>query len=545
MSLYQPSSSNVSISNSIGQSVIASGTVALSALSLIEAGARLLFNVVVAAMYGLSAATDAFFLAQALPLFVSSLLLATSVNGLVPVLAGLADRGTAHQSTVFSTFLNLTCLATLILALFGIAAASGIARIIGPGMGANANEMALNLVRLLLATIVLNAGSEVVRAAFYAMRLFAPPSLGSLLRDLIATIVTVVLGSYMGIEAAAVGFMVGSIAQFLTLLTLLSIQSDLRYRMCVVWHHPDVRRSAQLALAPLIGIGSRQGAVLIEYSIATFLTAGSVAALGLAFRITNLMERLLLRSVETALLPVFSSDHASGQDQRLGHNLAYGFRLALVIGSPVAVGLLMLGTDATALVFERGSFDAQATSAVGQLLSFFALGVVFGGPARVCLSYFYATMQAKAAVVLLVSTSVLKVVMALLLVRLIGLNGFGLAYTASQAVSSVAAYAYVRRQFATTRVGTRLSFLVRIVGVSIAMATGISFVLSVAGTLQRPWGRAVSVVAAGTSGLVAYGLASRLLLPRELADLYQPVAKKGERVVRRLTSGVRVNGQRN
>jgi len=111
-------------------------------------------------------------------------------------------------------------------------------------------------------------------------------------------------------------------------------------------------------------------------------------------------------------------------------------RMALAIAVPATVGLVILRTPITRVLFERGVFGPDATAATAQALLWYAVGLVGFSLARIVAQVFYALREPGTAVKLGLVSVAVNVVAAVALMGPLAHGGLALA-------SSIGAYANV------------------------------------------------------------------------------------------------------
>jgi putative peptidoglycan lipid II flippase len=110
--------------------------------------------------------------------------------------------------------------------------------------------------------------------------------------------------------------------------------------------------------------------------MATSLGPGSAAALSYAYHLALVAGQLSGLAVSTALFPRLAQLVASGDRLGARTSLAGALRFVWVVGLPVASGLVLLRQPLVRLLFEHGTFDQAATTAVAQPLLWYALAVL-------------------------------------------------------------------------------------------------------------------------------------------------------------------------
>jgi len=199
-----------------------------------------------------------------------------------------------------------------------------------------------------------------------------------------------------GLAGAALG---GLLQLLVQLPTVLRLSPGLRPSLALA--APGVRRVLAAFGPALAGRGVVQLSLYLNIWMASFLSRGSVAALGFAAPLYSLPLSVFGMSVAAAELPELArgGEQAAGQ---LARRIDQAVRRSLFLIVPAAVGLATFGLLAVGLLYERGQFGVDdrwqvyavlcgylfglPASAVSRLLqnTFFALGDT-RTPARVAL----------------------------------------------------------------------------------------------------------------------------------------------------------------
>ena len=137
------------------------------------------------------------------------------------------------------------------------------------------------------------------------------------------------------------------------------LKPDFRFR------HPGVKRIGLLMLPAAFGAAIYQINIFIGTILASLLPTGSVSYLYYADRIVELPLGVFAIAVGTATLPSFSEQVALGRIEELKRTIAFSLRLILFITIPATVALIALRVPIISVLFQRGEFSVQATTAHG------------------------------------------------------------------------------------------------------------------------------------------------------------------------------------
>lgn len=105
------------------------------------------------------------------------------------------------------------------------------------------------------------------------------------------------------------------------------------------------------------------------------LTEGTAAAMYLGQRLYQFPIGVFGVALGTVIYPLLTAHAERGETSLFRDDLAKGLRMVIAIGIPASVGLILVSTPLTRLIFERGEFTATATAQTSTIISAYSLGV--------------------------------------------------------------------------------------------------------------------------------------------------------------------------
>lgn len=347
----------------VAASVIAAGSVASKVLGFVRESC-------LAAVFGASAATDAYLVASTVPNLIVGVVVGAVATTFVPVYTQERQRNTRAAGRLAGNVLVVMALvgagAGGVVALGARPLCSWLAPEFPPATLELAARTALRLAPLPV-LLGLNALGTSLLQAHYR---FSLPVLGGVCQNLVLIAAILTLGRGWGITGVAVGLVAGTAAQWLALgpgMRGLGI-----VRSGAFWRDTGVRRILGLAL-PLIGGGLLgQVAPVAQRVLASGLPEGSLSALNYATLLFGLPTGLTVTALGTVLYPAFSGRSAQGDLEGVRSLLRRGINLSVLLILPVTVGCLLLSVPLVRLAFERGAFDAGDTAATAAAFWFLA-----------------------------------------------------------------------------------------------------------------------------------------------------------------------------
>src|SRR4029079_18919167 len=103
-------------------------------------------------------------------------------------------------------------------------------------------------------------------------------------------------------------------------------------------------------------------------------------------------------ALASASLPAMSRQAAAGDTRGVAATLNFALRLAIYVSAPATVGLVLLATPITRVLFERGRFSPEDTAATAYALVWYAVGLIGFAGARIAAQAFYAITEPGTAV---------------------------------------------------------------------------------------------------------------------------------------------------
>lgn len=182
------------------------------------------------------------------------------------------------------------------------------------------------------------------------------------------------LAAANAIAGMSFGVLCGGLAQ---LLIQFPVSWKLNYRPKLNFDlfNPQVKRVLALTLPAVIGGAAVQVNVLINTEFASLLETGSVSYLNYAFRFMQFPLGVFGVAIASASAPVLAKMVARNDMQKFRQTMQSSMRMSLFLTIPSAVGLIILGPEIIALIYQHGRFTAFDTLKTSQALMAYAGGI--------------------------------------------------------------------------------------------------------------------------------------------------------------------------
>jgi putative peptidoglycan lipid II flippase len=280
---------------------------------------------------------------------------------------------------------------------------------------------------------------------------FFVPALGAGLLNVVMIASVLWLAPRMGarqdqqIFGLAIGVLVAGLAQALFQWPLLH-REGFRFHWVSPWENEAVREVVKRMIPGTIGVAAFQINVLVTKCLAFSVGNGVVASFDYAVRLMELPQGIFGLSLAAFLLPALSGLFAEKKYDEFRGTLAQALGYLLFINLLASVLLLVLAEPMVRLLFERRSFDEEATIRTARALMTLAPGLLAFSAVNIFARAFYAAGDTKTPMIISVFCLALNVVATAAVVWHWKEAGMGLANTFTSTINAVLlAYALRRK----------------------------------------------------------------------------------------------------
>lgn len=374
---------------------VASAATLVGVLAAVSLLLGFLRDVIIAAVFGASAAIDAYLVAQGLMNLVLALAAGAVAKAVVPIVAPAVAAGNpepAHRSvaTALTVAVVVIGIGSVVVGLL----AGEVVAILAPGFDPATSALAEHLTRVVLIATVLITGANVLAAVAQSHRRFFWAGSQGIPFNVVMIVAAAVFGPVHGVIALAVGFVVGSAVRLLLQLVPLR---ELGFRLRPVLDLRDPGFQAIARFVPPLLLGSAVGNVntLVDRAVGSVQGEGTIAALSFGWRVVSFADGLVVASLVMALYPAFGAVTAPAARPELRRLVARGLSAATLVLVPAVVGLIVAAGPVVALVYGRGSFGAAAVALTATAVAWYAAALLPMAWREILTRAFYALGDSK------------------------------------------------------------------------------------------------------------------------------------------------------
>lgn len=209
-------------------------------------------------------------------------------------------------------------------------------------------------------------------------------------------------GSQWAIIGMAIGTLIGGSAQLLMQLPSL-FKVGFRFSPVLSFTDEGVRKVVSLMTPAILGTSAVQINVLINTYFVSHIE-GAQGWLSYGFRLMQFPIGLFGVAVGTAAIPVLSRLASEGKIKDFRDTVSSSVNLVFLMTLPSACGLIVLGEPIIRLIYERGKFDATATSMTAVALAGYSIGLTGYAAIKILSPAFYALDDAKTPMIIAIAS---------------------------------------------------------------------------------------------------------------------------------------------
>ena len=334
----------------------------------------------IAAVFGASAATDAFFVAFKIPNLLRRLFAEGAFSqAFVPVLAAYRNgNSTAEVRQLLDSVAGVLAGILLGVTALGVVAAPLVIGLVAPGFVEDEARFGLSvsLLRLTFPYLFFISLTAFLGGVLNTWDRFAVPAVTPALLNVALITCTLVLAPRLDapVFALAAGVLLGGGLQ-------LGLQVAAAWRAGILprprwnWRHPGVQRILVLMVPGIFGVSVAQLNFLVDTLIASFLQAGSISWLYFADRLMEFPLGIFGVALGTVILPSLSRHHAANDERMFSRTLDWGLRMVMLITLPSAAGLAVLAQPILATLFHYGRMTDTDVLLSAHALMAYAFGL--------------------------------------------------------------------------------------------------------------------------------------------------------------------------
>jgi putative peptidoglycan lipid II flippase len=413
-------------------------------------------EIALAASYGSSATTDAFFGAAFIPNTLYAIIAAgAGAAVLVPVLVQYREKSDAEARELALTLLNLTTLALVVLTLILTLTSSVWIRLLFPGFAPGTSRLSVELAYILNPTVIFLSVSAILAGVLNAFGRFRAVAVAPCVGNVVTVVAICLSVNWGGICGAAIGVAIGAFVQLLVM-AWVAFSKTVPYKVHWNMAHPGLRGFAGMAAPTMAYLAVAYVSLAAERIFASGFSPGALSTLSYAMRLFVLPVAIVAGSFATVLHTEFSLLASRKELHQLSERFGRGVDLTVLMLVPVSLGALVFSHAIVALAYGYGKFSGENVGMTASAFAAYSLGIIPLALGTLCQRLFYALRVPSMLFIIECVALIAYLITAPMLGHRYGIPGLALARSCSFLIFGGLSLSVALRKLTSARLGISL-----------------------------------------------------------------------------------------
>ncbi len=384
---------------------------------------------------------DIYFASFRIPdLIFNFLVLGAISSALVPVFSDFKAKGELSTGWyVVNSLINIAVLAMIVSAVLVYIFMPYLVHLVVPDFSSDKMKQTVELSRILMLTPIFFSISYIISGVLNSFNRFMVYSFAPLIYNISIITGIVLTAKNYGVKGVAYFVVIGSFLHLLIQVPSI-YKLGFRYQLIVDFKNRSVRKIFMLMLPRTIGLGVNQILLLVYTSIASYLTAGSIAAFNFANNIQTVPTVVFGSSMATAIFPTLTLAVSKSEHEKFCRYLNKTIRTISYILIPLSLGMFLLRAQIVRLILGSGYFAWNDTSATAATLGYFSLSLLPQGLIPLFARAFYAVKDTKTPMYAGIISAIIGITAAVIMAPIYSVSGLAIAYGVSSYLNAAILY---------------------------------------------------------------------------------------------------------
>lgn len=325
-----------------------------------------------------------------------------------------------------NTILNTTILFALLITVITWFGSPLLIRIFAKGFRGEQFQLAVSLTRIGIPMIILTACNSVFTGFLQGKEKLNTTVAIGIPYNIVFIIFLIFFSKEFGIKGLMIASVIAVFSQFLLQL-FASYKIKFSYKFQLNFRNRDVKKTFYIITPVVLGSMVDKINTLIDKTLASELTKGSISALNYSNTINSLILNVFVIGITTVIYPILSKEFVNKNTETFKKILIKSINVILIVIIPTTIGIMVLSTPIIRLLLERGAFDSNATEMTSLALLFYSIGLIGVSLRNILDKTFYSFKDAKTPMRNGILTVGVNIILNLILVKPMAHLGLALA----------------------------------------------------------------------------------------------------------------------
>lgn len=342
----------------------------------------------IANFFGVSNYVDAYNIAIQIPVIIFSFVSVAIKSVVIPLYSDIYyNKGVLNSNQFANSFITLNIIVAIVILVIGEVLADPCIYLFAPGFNAETHNVAVNLLRVTFPTIVFTVITDIITGILNVHKKLVLPCIAVYLLQITIILFIVFFHDRLGIVAACIGQVIGSILQMSYLCII--ARHVYRYHFCLECKDPMIIRSLKMSMPVIWGISIAEVNAMINRMVGSFLFIGSISALAYAGKINSVFIAFCINAISIVVFPLYAESSAKNDMIQLNHRVNFTLAINVFLLLPLMCLVFCFREEIIEVAFARGAFDNEAVILTQGILGCYVLGLLFSAFRETLTKVFY------------------------------------------------------------------------------------------------------------------------------------------------------------
>lgn len=401
-------------------------------------------EMVMAGFFGTSYITDAYVMAQTIPTILFAGILGAIATAYMPLLSEKIEKSGEKAANLFtSQVINILLVLSVLSAGVGFVFSDQFVHLLASGFTGETARLTSIFLKVTFLYTICTSIAGILDSYLQYKNCFLPQIIVGYTQNIIV-IGCIAISALTSHYFLTVGLLIAYIVRF-TLFWALAKNRKMEYSMSAQFGDA-VRTILGMAVPVFIGSSIQQIDTFVDKTLASGLKEGSVAALNYASLLNMLIIGLTVTIMTTVIYPKFAKAGASENIKQFNEIAGKGFSLMFMIALPFSLGAMLYSQQIVQIVYERGAFDAAATSITGSAYLFYSIGLLFTALNELMVRIYYSFQDMKRPMIFSGICVIIDIILNLAFIDSMAHNGLAFSTSISIFCNTILLYYGLRKK---------------------------------------------------------------------------------------------------
>ncbi len=391
-------------------STIAGASILITSVGLLSKGFGFFREVVYANSYGLETNFDIYLIGAAIPLIINTAVFFLAQNYFIPIYHREKKNNSIKSIDFINSSFWLFLISSLLLTIFLYIFTPLIINTYLPAAGEALKELASKIFKIFLLTIPFNAVYAILTSFLQAEFDFKNPAVSALFQNIFIIILVYFFENFLSIYAIPIGYLIGSIVQFLYLFAVSLRKENFRLKKIGLKTSRAWASDHFFFFIILIEV-INQLYILIDRYFYGSVEPGGIASLNYSSVLFGLPIAIFSLALSTAIFPQFTKSINNKDNESLEGHFIKGISMNLLVFIPITLIFIYYGNSIIKLMYERGKFTSSDTLMTYKILRIYAFSLIFYASFSIINKLIYGAGFVKQLLVITAGVFILKVIL--------------------------------------------------------------------------------------------------------------------------------------